>query len=237
MFLSGILAVITWGVVRSSESIVPTQAGLFAQEYTANPCKKFTNSEVKKSLKPGKVLNGLRYNYLKDSDAVNWSSSFLKPDGRKPKSKGKAYDEYTCKYSAFSAFDRDTKTAWSEGAKHDGIGEILIVNINPSKQVSIFAGFGRSKSLFKKNNRPKKVRVYLLEGELTGEYDARGEEYGKIKVVAAHEIILKDLFGFQKLSIPQGKTSDGISLIAIEILSVYKGTKYSDTLISEIKAK
>ncbi|MEI1279739.1 hypothetical protein V6Z05_15520 [Leptospira venezuelensis] len=63
---------------------------------------------------------------------------------------------------------------------------------------------------------------------------------------SVHEVTLLDMNGYQKLNIPTYKIKPIVlgsgadkqyrqeSILAIEIVSVYKGEKYSDTLITEV---
>jgi hypothetical protein len=178
-------------------------------------------------------------------DSQLWASSALKPDGTKPEclpEKGCMNSEesdakYSCKYSARSAQDRNSKTAWAEGKDGDGIGEILLATLDFSKPIKIFAGLGLNKKFFEANNRPKEIKVYVIEiGKI--ESGAQIPSYNHLKIKETHTIELKDTFGYQPLNIPKYKLKNNSNgnkhIIGIEILSVYKGTKYSDTLISEI---
>jgi hypothetical protein len=177
-------------------------------------------------------------------DSQLWSSSFLKADGVKPEclpenncNSDENDAKYSCKYSARSAQDNNTKTAWAEGVDGDGENEILLARVDFSKPIKIFAGLGLNKNLFLANNRPKEIRVYIIE---IGNIDDKSQipTYQKLKIKGTHNVELKDLFGFQNLNIPKytlKKNNIGNKhIIGIEILSVYKGTKYSDTLISEV---
>jgi hypothetical protein len=64
-----------------------------------------------------------------------------------------------------------------------------------------------------------------------------GTVYMNIKARAQIEIELKDFDDYQPLPLPPFKLAaneENLSFVAIKILSVYPGSKYHDTLISEI---
>jgi len=210
---------------------------LFAQG--ADICNFTATTDIKSAITANNYSLSPRY------ESEKWASSTLKPDGTKPEctdenpcaNSEESEAKYACKYSAYSAQDKDTKTAWAEGIDGDGIGEILLAKIDFSKPIKIFAGLGLSKKLFEANNRPKEIKVYVLEiGKI--EAGAQIPSYDHLKIKETHTIELKDTFGYQPLNIPKYKLKNNSNgnkhIIGIEILSVYKGTKYSDTLISEI---
>lgn len=202
-------------------------------------------------------------------DICKWSSSHLGATGRPPAKPVpvagqdddeagyeyyRKYEAWSCMYSALGAMDGDTATAWSEGKKDEGIGEILIVRVDTTKPVRIWNGLGASENLFRANNRVEKARVWALQAKRVrreiGQYEI-GTVFQDITAVGSHEIILRDLNGWQPLPLParkklsfESEMADGkpvVSLadatfIAVEILSVYRGSKYNDTCISEIGA-
>jgi len=178
-------------------------------------------------------------------DANEWSTSILRPEGKGPKRNAHAqadpdygcyHDErqyWSCKYSASSASDDNTKTGWCEGANGDGIGEIIIRGAEITQPMKIWNGLGLSDYFFKANNRVKRARVYVLAGRCP---DAQ-QSCQDIKVLAKHDIELKDVNGFQSLPLPTFSNPGADRpnyLIALEILSVYSGLKFKDTCISEI---
>ncbi len=223
---------------------------LFAQAYEGEPCDSYSNPDLKTQIKNG-FIPGLEINdrsYI--STYQSWASSSLAPDTKRPvkDTNEEEYDfterehRWTCMYTAFSARDGDTKTAWVEGSKDDGVGEVLVVKIDASKPAEIWAGIGASPALFKANNRPAKVRIYVLAGVETDL--ARGAQYSmmrysNLKVVAKHEAELKDINGYQPLPVPKYimPADADTTFVAIEILSVYKGSKYRDTGITEVRNK
>lgn len=157
------------------------------------------------------------------------------------------YDEWAEMYAPGKCFDGKTDTAWCEGAKGDGIGEVVIAKVDVGRPVQIWSGFGKSQSIWEKNNRPKNIEIYILKGEYTGA-GVSSINY-RITAVAKKALTLADINGWQKLDLDEFKNyrSENAfgnpaynfseyddSFIAIKILSVYKGSKYNDTLITEI---
>lgn len=158
------------------------------------------------------------------------------------------YKNWLRLYAPGKAVDGDHETAWVEDKPDFGKGEILMIDIDFTKQVSIWAGFGRSERLFLKNNRPKDIRVYLIEvkspvGDMFG-----GVHYMNFIIRNISTYRLADYNGYQVLDLPQisveqhiaeAGTQFGIDghnmLLAIEIISVYPGTDWNDTCITEIK--
>jgi hypothetical protein len=158
-------------------------------------------------------------------------------------------------YPVSNLIDNNFLTAWAEGKDDDGIGEVVVIDIdtiNVSKfALYIWGGYGKSEKTFSENNRPKKVSVYLL-GTYCYQCTPAVCTESNWSVIDSLNYELKDLNGFQILPIPKIKIkedslncSDRKSYLpddppiynfklAIKIVSIYKGTKYHDTCISEI---
>jgi hypothetical protein len=137
-------------------------------------------------------------------------------------------------YAASSAFDGDLNTAWSEGAEGNGIGEVLLAPVDTSRDVRIRAGFARNQQLYLWNNRPKGINVYVLQAGTSS-----GFQYGiahfDLKVLAKGTYELRDVNEYQILPIPAHTLDkEGAAFVAIEILSVYESTRWTDTCITEI---
>jgi len=162
------------------------------------------------------------------------------------------FDRWSSMYNAYSAMDGNPATAWCEGKEDEGIGEILIVKADILNPVYIWNGLGKNNNLYFANNRAKKIRLTVLQAKkaskLIGQFNI-GITYNDITVLGSHDITLKDHNGWQPLPIPTHKRlstqsiidnkeqivkTEDTTFIAVEILSVYKGTKYNDTCISEI---
>lgn len=223
---------------------------LLAQAYQGKPCKN-ANSKLKTELKSGSFSS---YHWADLYGSVNFSSSFLKAEGKppiiskeekeEPETGNYRYDKWSCMYSAYQAQDGDPTTSWAEGVKGPGIGEILIVPVDNKKETRIWIGFGKNKNLYLKNSRPKKVKLYLLQ-PLDGDVSETGILYSSIKILGTSIVDLKDVNGWQTIQLPIGSAEkiknerksylQDSRLLAVEILEVYNGTHYEDTLISEIE--
>ena len=241
-----------------------------SQIYSASKCERHGNPALADMLHSGKIdkLSWMGKWHL-GLYVCDWCTSFLPASGRGPKplpanledlpdwetmasDHEMELEKWHGMYSPWSAMDSDSKTAWCEGRKDNGTGEVLLVKADTSKPVRIWAGLGASADLHRKNSRPEKVKVYVLQASKAyvniGQY-ADGIEYQDIKVLASGEVILKDLNGYQPLPLPKHSRSSSVintssygappvkiedtTFVALEILSVYPGTKYSDTCISE----
>ncbi|MCD4705713.1 DUF4424 family protein [bacterium] len=125
-------------------------------------------------------------------------------------------------YCPYRAIDRDEKTAWVEDVAGSGIGEWIniegrsvLLNDKDYNKIKIFNGFGKSKELWQKNNRVKKLKVIYPNNQ-------------------KHIINLKDVFGYQTIDLPEIIRLKENGYIKLEIMEVYKGTDFDDTAISEV---
>lgn len=119
-------------------------------------------------------------------------------------------------YSPKSAMDGDASTAWVEGVSGDGTGESLTLDFGSVctvNTIQIWAGYQKGESLYEKNNRPERVRLTFSDG-------------------SSREIVLKDVYGMQSIDLGGDVQTASIT---ITILSVYAGSAYDDTAISEIR--
>ena len=111
--------------------------------------------------------------------------------------------------------DGDLATSWQEAKDGFGAGEEITLNFKPNKKVryiAIYNGKQTSEKEFIQNNRLKEIEIII-------------EDY-------ATELELDDTMTPQILEI---SGIDKVNNIVIKIISVYEGTKYDDTVISEIK--
>lgn len=214
---------------------------LSAQAYDGRACKD-GNEQIKNLLKKGR-LDNLVLNHGITGDADRWATSFLRAEG-KPPTRMPDYDvelegdadihDWTCMFAAFRATDRNEETAWSEGVPGPGIGEVLIVPVEDSRGIiRIRPGFALSQKLFLANNRPRRIRIYALQ-PLRRDATQIGIIYTGWKVIVKKEFELADANRWQTVQLPAHKIEDMGGFLAIEILSVYPGSKYNDTLISEV---
>lgn len=119
-------------------------------------------------------------------------------------------------YIASNVIDGNKSTAWVEGVDGDGIGEYitLFADVNaPVNGIKILNGYNKDADIFAKNNRVGRVRITLSTGDI-------------------YETQLEDAYNtYTTVDFGGPKTVEGMK---IEILSVYPGSKYQDTCISEI---
>lgn len=123
------------------------------------------------------------------------------------------------------AFDGDPATGWVEGSSGDGAGDAIqwpISAIRSARSLSleIRSGYHKSEGLFTANAAPRQVRVTVL--------DARGG------AVATLDAELARTMAPQTLTVPL-VADRSFSGVRLEIRSAWPGTKYKDTVISEIR--
>ena len=119
-------------------------------------------------------------------------------------------------YLAENAIDGDESTAWVEGVDGDGEGEWISVTFDNQDSITairISNGYQKSDDVFQKNGRVKDAKIQFEDGSIE-EFTLFDHGYGD-------QIVF--------LSSPK----DGNSIV-LTIESVYPGTDYSDTCISEI---
>ncbi len=158
------------------------------------------------------------------------------------------------KYSAYNMFDEDISTCWAaKGSKNLKLNFLVH---SPLETLKIYTGYGKSKKLYFENNRPKKIRVSL--SALAGwkdEVTETGRAYSSVLPVWSGVFKLKDKMKWRKIKLKANKSKqsealkkavEGLSeeqrkgaiktfMVTIELLDVYKGSKYNDTCISEIE--
>lgn len=127
------------------------------------------------------------------------------------------YGNTTYDYSPKKAIDNNFETCWCEGKNDNGIGEYLTIIFDSTYEVnglSIYNGLCTSSDLFYKNSRPHEITIILSNGD---SYDFELNDSWENR----NNIILFD-------------SSIDTSSLTIRINSVYEGSKYKDTCISEI---
>ncbi|MCP3136750.1 NADase-type glycan-binding domain-containing protein [Pyxidicoccus xibeiensis] len=220
-----------------------------AQAYEGKACTAKGSLSLK-GLQTGASLSG-GFSHGLTGDFSDWASTTLLPKGKPPACKDcppEAEDdlrvremslhEWTCGYSAEKAMDGKPDTAWCEGAKGTGVGEVLVVRVEqPGQPVSIWAGFGKSAQLHAANARPRKVRLAVLQAR-SASASQSSIGYGGLTVAATGEAELKDVNGYQELKLPAYKPDPEAAgtFVAIEVLSVHPGKKFTDLCISEVRA-
>ena len=203
-----------------------------------------TDSRLTELFSQKKILGGM--SIFSDEFAI--STSILIPESGQPALPEDAhgdyfldyddeYQEWSCKYSSGKALDGDPKTAWVEGVKGHGIGEILLVKVNLKRKIKIWSGYGKSERLHKENSRPKKLRVAVIQYQFSGVSQVSWGING-LKIISENIVELEDVNGFQNLPIKEFSVEeDETYLLGLQILEVYKGTKYQDTAISEVQSE
>ncbi len=234
---------------------------LFGQMYAPSPLEAQNNNPTLGQLTVGENIGNVVTGDIGQS--AYWATSFLPPEGAPPEQTDTSnmndddletaladyawlYDTWTNMYGPSNVSDGDTKTAWCEGVEGYGEGEVLLIKVDTSKPVSIWTGFGRTQKDFLSNSRPRKVRVWVLQAG-NREATQNGEYYTDVTALASREMELQDINGWQPLPLPTHKlrnvlnphyeeeiAGSFLSFVALEIITVYPGSKYKDTLISEV---
>lgn len=216
------------------------------------PCEE-ANPKLKK-LFMGESIESLYVHNCYGAGLHAMASSYLKASGTPPKiiedpegmepPEDSDYVNWTCTYSMGNIGDNNPATTWVEGVKGYGIGEVLIVPcLDLTQPVKIWAGYGKSESSFINNSRPKNVRLVIVQAEVEG-VTQYGTIYENLRMVSQSQVELKDINGYQSLQTPYFKSSmyefeseqrDHTYFLGLEILDVYKGSKWDDTCISELR--
>ena len=156
------------------------------------------------------------------------------------------------KYNALSIYDLNYKTAWVEGVKGYGIGETIIFNFHSShpriNKVIIANGYIKDKTTWHNNSRVKQLKMYLNNKPfaILNLKDVYAEQTFKIPIIGykIKHYTNKEGKGYSSkyidssgktVMVYNGKNNEfSADTIRFEIISIYKGDKYSDTAITEI---
>ncbi len=148
------------------------------------------------------------------------------------------------KYNPEKAFDKDVRTSWVEGKPDDGIGEKIAFHVSTIHRIKIMPGFGVQK-YFKMNNRVKKARLTVYETK-----DLYAHQYATVfifgKLVKTTILNFRDAMFMQEFYIgitemrkKKQKYSSSLEnygyVVILEIVEVYRGTRWRDTCIAEIE--
>lgn len=118
-------------------------------------------------------------------------------------------------YGPWNLFDGRPETAWIEGEPDAGVGQLVTLTFAAERQITalrITNGYNKSERLFGRNSRPRMLRLIFASGD-------------------EREITLADRMGPQEVAIDPPVTAQ---VVSVQIRSVYKGSKYTDTAISEL---
>lgn len=123
--------------------------------------------------------------------------------------------ETTNTHYAERVFDNDISTAWVEGVDGNGIGESLTITFDKKRMIEGFeinAGYQRSNKHYITNGRPSGIKLTFSDG-------------------TSSFYVLEDVEGVQHIQLYNPIATDSVVLT---LDSVYSGTLYEDTAISEI---
>ena len=123
--------------------------------------------------------------------------------------------QYGLYHGVSNLMDGDLSTAWVESVDGQGEREAFTLKLNGTYKVSgftIYAGYQKNKDIYTKNSRPAKMTVMFSDG-------------------TRQDVELDDINGPQKITFD---TAVNTSSVRLTIQSVYSGTKYQDTAVSEI---
>lgn len=130
---------------------------------------------------------------------------------------------YISNYHPYYLLDNDTSTAWVEGAQGDGINEYINFSLKipagTKFSLSIRNGYQKTDDLYYKNNRVKELEVKFKY------FEDRYQKYD------SYSVLLEDKLDWQTFDFEVDKNYDSVEL---KIKSVYSGTKYQDTCISDV---
>ena len=119
-------------------------------------------------------------------------------------------------YPAASAIDGNPATGWSEDISGYGEGEWIELTFDGTYLLSgmrIAIGLQTDSDRYFNNSRPREILITFSDGtEILAE--------------------VEDRMGYQTISFDTPVASSNLK---VTIFSVYKGSKYADTLISEIE--
>ncbi|HIB64602.1 MAG TPA: hypothetical protein EYO33_05720 [Phycisphaerales bacterium] len=126
------------------------------------------------------------------------------------------------RYGAAQLEDTDFQTCWAEAARGDGIGEYMEFVISkdkgpknvPFSGFSIKNGYTKSQDIWSKNNRVKEMTLSI-----------NGKSQSTISLL--------DTSKSQWVALKGVRVNPG-DVVRLTIKSVYPGSKYQDTCVSEI---
>jgi len=129
-------------------------------------------------------------------------------------------------YSPVNMFDNDLSTCFAEGRNNDFFTIFLsLKNEILCDEIRILGGVAKSNELYEQNNRPKEIIVYLYSGGSEYAFNDNSKKYEK-------EFLLEDRMEYQSLSL---NGVQEIKNIVFQCISSYRGTKYNDTCVTELK--
>jgi hypothetical protein len=132
-------------------------------------------------------------------------------------------------YAAKNAHDHSYKTAWIEGVKGYGIKEYITYYFKPEAPrvdtIIVVNGYVKDKDVWKNNSRVKKLLLY---------YNEKPYAVLNLKDVIGKQFFKLEPFGHNEREPYEDLMKKSSWKLKFEILDVYKGLKYDDTVITEI---
>ena len=131
-------------------------------------------------------------------------------------------------YLSEYAHDLNYKTAWVEGVKGYGVGEYLLYTFDAYApritNIIVVNGYVKSEKAWRENSRVKKLKMYIDDQPyaILNLKDERAANHFTVKPIG-----IEDRSNLEPYY-------DKTYTIKFEILEVYPGDKYEDTVISEI---
>lgn len=122
------------------------------------------------------------------------------------------------RYGGGNLGDRRMDTAWVEGVKGDGVGEfVTLVFPGPTalRQLMVVNGYNKNSAIFQKNGRVKEMVLRTSTG-------------------LERKVRLKDGRNWQSVDL---SFAGEVTWLSLRISSVYPGSRYRDTAISELRLK
>lgn len=119
-------------------------------------------------------------------------------------------------YVPANMVDNRLDTAWVEGKKGNGEGEWIVVDLERARSVTaieLLNGYHKNADIFAKNNRVREIKITMSNGYST-------------------TVELEDSGGVQKIALDEPQA---VTWVQLTIQSVYRGTKYQDTALSEVR--
>jgi hypothetical protein len=160
-------------------------------------------------------------------------------------------------YPPSNLFDGKLASCWVSDPSQKNTQSIFIrvpKTQNDSISLGIFSGYGKSKSLFRKNSRPREITLYFYSAHTPDGYVSEiAYQCKAFPLPESQQITLKDTFGIQQFKLMYTRNDiraygennlhhlkklnviDSMALIRLDISDIYEGDRYKqDVCISEI---
>jgi len=152
------------------------------------------------------------------------------------------------KYGAINLGDNNSNTCWAEGTEGDGVGEYIYMTIPKNiRGIRIRNGFQKSESIYKANNRPKKIEIELMACFMpSGFVTETHVGFAISQPLVSLTKKLDDKLGYQDVILDfdwnnlykkiagNNNFDKDRFILKITIKDIYKGNKWNDACISDI---